>query len=53
MGLNAFFAYTVVKTMGYSWQFALFAVVIEGLFFFLLSLSSIREKIINSIPLPL
>lgn len=53
MGLNAFFAYTVVKTMGYSWQFALFAVVIEGLVFFLLSLSSIREKIINSIPLPL
>ena len=53
MGLNAFFAYTVVKTMGYSWQFALFAIVIEGLFFFLLSLSSIREKIINCIPLPL
>ncbi len=53
MGLNAFFAYTVVKTMGYSWQFALFAIVIEGFFFFLLSLSSIRERIVNSIPLPL
>jgi len=53
MGLNAFFAYSVVSTMGYSWQFALFAVVIEGVFFFLLSLSSIREKIIAAIPLPL
>ena len=53
MGLNAFFAYSVVSTMGYSWQFALFAVVVEGIIFFLLSLSSIREKIINAIPLPL
>lgn len=53
MGLNAFFAYTVVCTMGYSWQIALFAVVLEGIIFFLLSLSSIREKIIDSIPLPL
>lgn len=53
MGINAFFAFTVVRTMGYSWQFALFAVVIEGLIFLLLSLSSIREKIINAIPMPL
>ena len=53
MGLNAFFAYSVVKVMGFSWQFALFAVVIEGIIFFLLSLSSVREKIINSIPLSL
>ncbi len=53
MGLNAFFAYSVVKTMGYSWQIALFAVVLEGIIFFLLSVSSIREKIINAIPLPL
>ena len=53
MGLNAFFAYSVVGGMGYSWQFALFAVVIEGIIFFMLSISSIREKIINSIPLPL
>ncbi|MBR7130726.1 MAG: NCS2 family permease [Lentisphaeria bacterium] len=53
MGLNAFFTYTVVKTMGYSWQFALFAVVIEGIVFFLLSVSSIREKIITVIPMPL
>ena len=53
MGLNAFFAYSVVGIMGYSWQFALFAVVVEGLIFFLLSIGSIREKIINAIPLPL
>ena len=53
MGLNAFFAYSVVGTMGYSWQIALFAVVMEGVIFFLLSLSSIREKIIDAIPLPL
>jgi len=53
MGLNAFFAFSVVGFMGYSWQFALFAIVLEGIIFFLLSLSSIREKIINTIPLPL
>lgn len=53
MGLNAFFAYSVVSTMGYSWQIALFAVVLEGVIFFLLSASSVREKIINAIPLPL
>ena len=53
MGLNAFFAYSVVKTMGFSWQFALFAIVLEGIIFFILSFSSIREKIINAIPLPL
>ena len=53
MGLNAFFAYTVVGAMGYSWQFALFAVVVEGIVFFLLSLGSIREKIVNAIPLSL
>ena len=53
MGLNAFFAYTVVANMGYSWQIALFAVVLEGFIFLLLSLGSIRDKIINSIPLQL
>ena len=53
MGLNAFFAYSVVGGMGYSWQFALFAVVIEGMIFYLLSASSIREKIINAIPMQL
>ena len=53
MGLNAFFAYSVVNTMGYSWQIALFAVVAEGLIFFLFSVSPVREKIINAIPMPL
>ena len=53
MGLNAFFAYSVVGVMGYSWQFALFAVVVEGVVFLLLSLSSIRERIVNAIPLQL
>lgn len=50
MGLNAFFAYTVVKTMGYSWQFALTAVFIEGLIFILLTFFNVREKIIDCIP---
>ncbi len=53
MGLNAFFAYSVVGAMGYSWQLALFAIVLEGILFFLLTLSSIREKIIDAIPLQL
>lgn len=53
MGLNAFFAYSVIGGMGYSWQIALFAVVLEGIIFFLLSISSIREKIIEAIPMPL
>jgi adenine/guanine/hypoxanthine permease len=50
MGLNAFFAYTVVLTMGVSWQSALTGVLISGLIFILLTLTGIREKIINSIP---
>ena len=53
MGLNAFFSYTVVGSMGYSWQVALGAVFLSGFLFFLLSLFRIREWIINSIPLPL
>ncbi|WP_185268751.1 NCS2 family permease [Halopseudomonas xiamenensis] len=53
MGLNAFFSYTVVGSMGYSWQVALGAVFISGLLFFLLSIFKIREWVINSIPLPL
>lgn len=53
MGLNAFFSYTVVGSMGYSWQVALGAVFISGLLFFMLSIFKIREWIINSIPLPL
>ncbi len=53
MGLNAFFAFTVVLTMGYSWQFAMLAVFVEGLVFLVLSLTPVRESIFNSIPLAL
>lgn len=53
MGLNAFFTYTVVLTMGYTWQVALGAVFLSGLIFFAMSLFKIREWIINSIPMPL
>ena len=42
MGLNAYFAFTVVLGMGYSWQFALFAVFVEGLIFIVLSLTNVR-----------
>lgn len=51
MGLNAFLAFTVVLGMGYSWQFALLAVFVEGLAFLLLSLTPVREGIFNAIPL--
>ena len=50
MGLNAFFTYTVVMGMGCSWQFALTAVLFEGLLFIVLSLFGVREAIIKSIP---
>lgn len=50
MGLNAFFAYTVVLTMGKSWEFALTAVFIEGIIFIFLSLFNVREAIFNAIP---
>ena len=50
VGLNAFFTYTVVFGMGCSWQFALTAVLIEGILFILLSVFGVREAIINSIP---
>lgn len=53
MGLNAFFAYTVVLGMGHSWHFALTAVFLEGLIFILLTAGNIREMIVNSIPLNL
>ena len=53
MGLNAFFVYTVCLGMGYSWQFALTAVFIEGLIFILLTITNIREAIVNAIPLNL
>ncbi|MBO5382259.1 MAG: NCS2 family permease [Bacteroides sp.] len=50
MGLNAFFAYTVCLMMGYSWQFALTAVFLEGLVFLLLTVTNLREKIVDVIP---
>lgn len=50
MGLNAFFAYTICLTMGYSWQFALTAVLIEGLIFILLTITNLREKIVHALP---
>ena len=50
MGLNAFFAYTVCLIMGYSWQFALTAVFLEGLAFILLTVTNLREKIVDVIP---
>lgn len=53
MGLNAYFAYTVVLTMGYSWKVALAAVFIEGIIFIILSLTNVREAIFNSIPMTL
>ena len=50
MGLNAFFAYTVVLGMGHTWQFALCAVLIEGIIFIILTATNVREKIIDCIP---
>ena len=53
MGLNAFFSFTVVGSMGYSWEVALGAVFLSGMIFFSLSIFKIREWIINSIPMSL
>lgn len=53
MGLNAYFTYTVVLCMGYTWQQALAAVFAEGIIFILLSLTNVREAIFNSIPMNL
>ena len=53
MGLNAFFAYTLVLTMGYTWQQALAAVCVEGVVFILLTLFKVREAIVKAIPLNL
>lgn len=50
MGLNAFFVFTVCNGMGYSWQFALTAVFIEGLIFILLTVTNLRTAIVNAIP---
>ncbi len=51
IGLNAFFVYTVCMGMGYSWQFALTAILIEGIIFILLTVTNLREAIVNAIPL--
>jgi len=53
MGLNAFFAFTVVLGMGYTWEFALTAVFLEGIVFLILTAFNVRELIVNSIPLNL
>lgn len=53
MGINAFFAYTLVIVMGYTWQQALAAVLIEGIVFILLTILKVREAIVNAIPLNL
>lgn len=53
MGLNAYFAYTVVLGYGYSWQVALLAVFVEGLIFIVLSITNVREAIFNAIPMTL
>lgn len=50
MGLNAFFAYTVVLAMGHTWQFALTAVLIEGIIFTIMSVTGLREKIVEALP---
>lgn len=53
MGLNAYFAYTVAGSMGYSWQVALAAVFVEGIIFIILSVTNVREAIFNAIPMNL
>lgn len=53
MGLNAFFTFTVVRTLGYTWQFALTAVFLEGIVFLILSLFKVREMIFDAIPINL
>ena len=53
MGLNAFFVYSVCMGMGYSWQFALTAVLIEGFIFIVLTLTNVREAIVDAIPMSL
>ena len=50
MGLNAFFVFTVCLTMGYSWQFALTAILIEGIIFIILSITKVRDLIVKAIP---
>ncbi len=51
MGLNAFFAYTIVLGMGFSWQIALMAVFIEGILFIILTFANVRDALVNAIPI--
>lgn len=53
MGLNAFFAFTLVQGMGYSWQVAMTAMFVEGIIFILITFLNVRELILNSIPMNL
>lgn len=53
MGLNAYFTYTVVQNMGYTWQEALAAILVEGIVFIVMSLTNVREAIFNAIPMNL
>ena len=53
LGINAYFAYTVCLKLGFSWQFALFAVFVEGMVFIILSVTNVREAIFNAIPMQL
>ena len=53
LGLNAYFAYTVCGAMGYTWQFALLAVFVEGIIFVILSITNVREAIFDAIPIQL
>lgn len=53
MGLNAFFVYTVCLGMGYSWQFALTAVFVEGIMFVILTATKVRQWILDAIPMSL
>ena len=50
MGLNAFFTYTVVGEMGYSWEVALGAVFLAGILFFIMSVTPLRQRMLESIP---
>lgn len=53
MGINAFFAFTLVQAMGYSWEAALAAIFVEGIIFILLTLFNVREQIVKCVPLNL
>ena len=50
MGVSAFFVYTIVMEMGYTWQFGLTAVFVEGIIFILLTMTGLRERIVDAMP---